>query len=599
MESLLVSLGIIVAFGVAAQWIAWKFQLPSILLLLIFGFISGPVFGIVNPDQIFGDLLFPLVSLSVAIILFEGGLTLKFSEIHKAKSTVINLISIGMLITWFITFWAARVFLHLDFLLAMLLGAILTVSGPTVVLPLLRYIKPKSPLGSILKWEGILIDPIGAVMAVLVLEVILIKQFDSALSVILKGVLATTLVGGLLGVLGGLILVRLIRKDLIPDFLQIPISVMILVCVYIISNHFYQESGLLAVTVMGMILANTKDISINAILEFKENLRVLLISFLFILLAARINFSDFQSIGTKEAIFLAVIIFVARPAAVIVSTFKSGLSWRERAFLCWVAPRGIVAAAVSSLFALSLETAGFVEAHYIVTYTFVVIVGTVTFYGLTSPLAAILLGVRQEKPQGVLIVGANSFARSLAKEIKAEGFKAVLVDTNRAKINVAHLEGLEAYHGNILSEYILGRVDFDSIGRVLALTPNDEANSLACVHFTDLFGKDEVYQLAPAKDMNQTKNKSVTPKLRGKILFSKDLFFAKINEKFVRGATIKTTELTEEFNYQQYISHHGNTHIPLFTISEEGNLSVVVADEGFSVDPGVKLISLIINEKAN
>ncbi|MEZ4753032.1 MAG: cation:proton antiporter [Bdellovibrionota bacterium] len=593
MENLLVGLGVILVLGVLAQWIAWRFKLPSILLLLIFGFIAGPITGVVHPDEMFGDLLFPLVSLSVAIILFEGGLTLKFSELHRSKSTVLNLISIGMLITWLLSWWAARTFLGMDFSLAVLLGAILTVSGPTVVLPLIRHIKPKAPLGSILKWEGILIDPVGAVVAVLVLQAIVSNRFHSAFSVIIEGVIGTTIVGGLLGIFGGVFLIRLIKKGHIPDYLQIPVSLMILVVIFVVSNHFYHESGLLAVTVMGMILANTKDVSILEILEFKENLRVLLISILFILLAARVDINDFQNLGLNEFLFLATIIFIARPIAVFISTFRSGLNWRERAFLCWLAPRGIVAAAVSSLFALELEKAGIEDAHYLVTYTFIVIVGTVTFYGLTSSFVAKLLGVRQAKPQGVLFVGANGFARALAKELESEEFKTILVDTNRSKINIAHMEGLTAYHGNILSEHVLELLDLEGIGRVVALTPNDEANSLACVHFAEHFGKEEMYQLSPVQRANLDKDSGVSSRLRGKFLFSKDESFTSLNDKFVRGAVIKTTELSEEFNYQQYIKHYGNQHIPLFVITEGGDLKIVEADQGVNIESGMKLVALV------
>jgi NhaP-type Na+/H+ or K+/H+ antiporter len=290
-EHILLSLASIIVLGIGAEWLAWRLRLPSILLLLIFGIVVGPVTGFLNPDALFGDLLLPVVSIAVAIILFEGGLNLRISELRQVGGVVRNLITIGVLVTWLIGAGAAHFLLGLNFALALLLGAILVVSGPTVIMPLLRHLRPSGQVGSILKWEGIVIDPIGAILAVLVFEAILAGGFREAAAVTVIGLLKTILIGGGIGMLGAMIMVLLLRRFWIPDFLHGAVSLTLVIAVFAGSNLLQTDSGLLAATVMGIYLANQRTVSVRHIVRFKENLRVLLISGLFILLAARLQVS--------------------------------------------------------------------------------------------------------------------------------------------------------------------------------------------------------------------------------------------------------------------------------------------------------------------
>jgi len=281
-EHLLTGLASIVVLGILAQWLAWRLHLPAILLLLVFGVVAGPVTGILDPDLVFGDLLFPLVSISVAIILFEGGLNLKVSELKNARSVISGLVSTGIIITWILAAAGAHFIAGLELRLAVLLGAVLVVSGPTVIIPLLRQIRPLGNIGSIMKWEGIINDPIGALLAVLVFEVILLGGAEGGTAVVITGVLKAIVLGGGIGVAGAGVIVLLLRRYYIPDFLQNPVSLMLVVVCYVASEAIQPESGLLSVTVMGIALANQQFVSIRHILEFKENLRVLLIASLFI-----------------------------------------------------------------------------------------------------------------------------------------------------------------------------------------------------------------------------------------------------------------------------------------------------------------------------
>lgn len=580
----------IIILGVVAQWIAWRIKLPSILLLLVFGFVAGPVTGFIRPDMIFGESLFPIVSLSVALILFEGGLSLKFRELRATGSVVQRLISVGALVTWFLTSALAVYILRMDVAASVLLGAITMVTGPTVVIPLLRLVRPKDRVASMLKWEGILIDPIGAVLAVLVFEAIVAGRFHDVPSMVAAGILNMLFTGTLIGGAGALAIIFFLRYYLIPDFLQSPVTLMSVVAVFTASNLIQAESGLLAVTVMGIALANQNFVAIKHIIEFKENLRVLLLALLFIILSARLQLSDFQALGLKSLLFLAGIILIVRPAAVLVSTLGSGITWRERIFMSFVAPRGIVAASVASVFALQLSEAGFPGANAIASVTFLVIIGTVIVYGLGASVLARLLNLAQPSPQGMFIVGAYPWTIALASSVRESGFKVVMIDTNWGNINAARMAGLQAYYGSALSETILQELDLEGIGRILALTPNYGINSLAVLRFNDVFDRSELYQLYPGR---KGEKELVSKHLHGRFLFGPAMTFEELSERFANGAAIKKTNITEQFDYAAFNERY-RTAAPLFFITEKGELQILTAaDKQPEPVPGQSIISLV------
>ncbi|MEE8204867.1 MAG: sodium:proton antiporter, partial [Dehalococcoidales bacterium] len=493
-NNLILGLASIIVLGIGAQWLAWLLHLPSILLLLIVGFIAGPVTGFLNPDALLGDLLLPVVSLSVAIILFEGGLNLKIAELRRSGSVVRNLVTVGVAVTWLVGTAAAYFVLGLDFELAVLLGAILVVTGPTVILPLLRYLRPGGQVGPVLKWEGIVIDPIGAILAVLVFEAIFAVGFQEATTLAVIGLAKTILFGGAIGAIGALVLIQLLKRYWIPDFLHSVVSLALALGAYAVANLVQTDSGLLTVTLMGIIMANQKSVSIRHIIEFKENLRVLLISALFILLAARFDMGDLAYISGGSLAFLGILMLVARPVSVALSTLGSGLNLRERVFLSWLAPRGIVAAAVASIFGLRLVEAGYAQGELLVSLTFIVIIGTVAIYGLSAPWLARRLKVAQPDPQGVLIVGGHSWARAVASALKEKEYKVLVVDSNWANIAATRMAGVSTFYASILSQYAREGIDLGGIGRLLALTSDDEFNSLASLEFANILGRRQVYQ---------------------------------------------------------------------------------------------------------
>lgn len=629
---------LIVVLGVGAQWLAWRIRVPSILLLLAFGFVAGPgsemVTGdrLLDPDVVFGDLLLPLVGICVGLILYEGGLTLRAREIKGVGGVVAILNSVGAGVTWAVAALGAYYVLGLPVQLAVLLGAILIVTGPTVVGPLLQHIRPVGQVGPILKWEGIVIDPIGAISAVLVLETILAGDGGSAPLAISLALAKTIVVGGGSGFVAALFLLGFLDKYWIPEHLQNPVSLMLVVAAYTVSNGLQQESGLLATTVMGIVLANQRRVDVRHILEFKENLRVLIIAALFIVLAARITPADLQMMNWWTAAgFLLVLIFIARPLSVWLSTIGAGLSWRERVFMSWMAPRGIVAAAVASVFALALDNAGSdVGGAQLVPLTFAVIVGTVTVYGLTASPVARLLGVSDQDPQGVFIVGASPVARALAQVLKRHGVSVGMIDTNRGNVSAARMANLPVAYGNVLEDVAIEDLDLRGIGRVLAMTPNEEVNTLALQRFAHHVGKANLYRLAsrpekvkekikekaadkPASDLGRAgKNgpgKTGTGQKRtgqasvdadpatahstGRRLFDKSIDLATLDKRLAAGWVIKATSISEEFTGEDYHTLYGDEAVPMFVVDPDGNVEIATAGKHPETEPGSKMIALV------
>jgi NhaP-type Na+/H+ or K+/H+ antiporter len=590
-EQILVGLTAILVLGVSAQWLAWRLRLPSILLLLGFGFLAGPATRIVNPDELFGDLLFPLVSISVALILFEGGLSLRLADLRQIGWPLWSLVTIGAFVTWILAASGAHVLLGLAVGPALLLGAILVVTGPTVIGPLLRHIRPTGRVAAVAHWEGIVIDPVGAVLAVLVYEALAVAPATGPLAAaraVAPQLGMTLVVGVAVGGVAALVALELLRRFWVPDFLQSPLLLMLVVGAFAASNRAQAESGLLTVTLMGAILANQRQVPVKHLIEFKENLRVLLIASLFILLAARVAPADFTALGWRGPLFVAFLIVVVRPLSVLVATIGSGLLREERVFLAWLAPRGIVAASVASVFALRMGDAG----GGLVPATFLVIVGTVAVYGTTALPLARRLGLSNPSPQGILFASAHPGARAIAQAVKAAGFPVLLVDNNRANIATARLEGLPTAFASILSEDALDGILQSGLGRLVALTPDDEVNALAALSFREVFGRAEVYQLPPRK-AGSPRLESAPPHLRGRYLFAPGASYDALDARFAAGQVVKTTKLGEGFDYAAFVERYGEDALPLFLVTETGNLQVCAADRAPSPRPGQTVIALV------
>lgn len=589
---ILSGLATITVLGVLAQWIAWRFRFPSIIILLFFGFLAGPVTGLISPDKMFGELLFPMVALSVALILFEGGLGLSFSDLLHSGKVIRNLVTVGAIVTAALTAVGAFFLLGFSRDLSILLGAILVVTGPTVIGPMLRQLKPTGQVGSILKWEGIMIDPIGAMLAVLVFQAILAGGLHEALPETLAGIVRTLIAGSFSGAIGAVIIVVSLKRHWIPDFLQNPMSLMIVVGVYTLSHYIQPESGLLGATVMGMVLANQNRVSVKRIVEFKENLRVLLISALFIILAARIDLADMPILDWHTVLFVVFLVVVVRPASVFLSSFRSKLSFKEKIFLSGMAPRGIVAAAVVSVFSFELYHLGVDEASMLVPVTFKVIIGTVLIYSIVSHYLGNRLKLTNPNPQGVLFVGAHDWAQAIAKALMDEGIQVRMIDTNYDHVSKARMKGIPASQTNVTSQSEVQEIDLEGMGYLVALTSNDEVNSLATIRFEPVFGSTHVFQL-PSAEVKPKEAKGKSDHLQGRFLFDKKASFGDIENIFYEGAEIKKTRLTKEFDFDAFKEYYQQKVMPLFLITQDKELVILTTDKKLTPKAGQTLISMI------
>ena len=600
-EQAIIALSTIGIVAIICQWFAWWIKLPAIVFLLLAGIVLGPLTGLLNPEALFGDLLFPMVSLSVAIILFEGSLTLKFEEIRDLQKVVRNMLTIGVAITWASISVGTHFIIGFAWDLSILFGALMVVTGPTVIVPILRTVKPNRTISNILRWEGIVIDPLGAILAVLVFEVILSIQLQGHVSLehtlIMFG--QTLLIGTLVGAVPAYLFGLVLRKHYMPEYLHNVATLTLVFAVFALSNRLSEESGLLAVTVMGIWLANMKNVPVDDILDFKESLSILLISGLFILLAARLDFSQFSALGWPAlGLFLFIQLF-ARPIKVILSTFGSDLSWQEKFMISWIGPRGIVAAAVTALFSLKLQENGVENAELLVPLAFTIIIGTVVLQGTTAKFLAQLLGVAEPDDNGFLIIGANPVSRMVAHALNNNDFNTVVTDGSWTNIKAARMEGLKSYYGNAISEHADRHLDLVGLGNLLAMAPQKDYNALAGQRYRSEFGRNRVYFLSSEveKEKQHEDQKSRTSVNHDhQVLFSADTTFSKLASLISQGAKTKQTNISDSFSYEDYQTQYGKRAIPLFAFNEKRQLHFFTDEAELALLPGWTITSLVQEE---
>lgn len=594
----IVTFAAIGVLGMACQWIAWRLKLPAILFLLLTGIVAGPVVGWLDPDALFGEMLFPLVSLSVAVILFEGSLTLKFHEIRGMETVVWRILTVGVIASWVSISWFTWWLLGIDWHIALLFGAIVVVTGPTVIVPMLRSVRPNARITNILRWESILIDPLGALLAVLVFNFIVAQSSGGNEWLAVTTVFTKILVIGVaLGCGAGYLCGVLLRKGVIPGYLQ-NVFILISVCgVFALSDTLEHESGLLAVTIMGIWLANMRGVETENILDFKESLSVLLISGLFILLAARLDVAPLVELSWQAITILAFIHFIARPLKIVSATLGTSITWQEKALISWIGPRGIIAAAVSALFALRLQQENYPDADLLVSLTFVVIIGTVVFQSLTAKPLAAMLGVIEQAPRGMLIVGANPVCRTVAKAIQENGFDVLLADSYHSNVRQARMAGLKVFHGNPVSRLADKELDLIGFGTMLGMSQNDDLNVLAVQRYRNEFGKKRVFSLPSQASQRKSEREAVSEELSGVRLFSPDMTYSKLASLVAQGAEMRTTNISEEFTLADYAETYGSNAIPMFILNKDllKPLSDWPTEE--EAVPGSKIIAMVKMEK--
>jgi len=599
----MIELAGIIILGILAQWVAWKFKIPAILPLILIGLIVGPIAAeFLNDDGskyiepiwngnkgLFpGESLYYFVSLAISIILFEGGLTLKRSEIKNVGPVITKLITLGSAVTFFGAGIAARYIFDLSWELSFLFSGLIIVTGPTVITPILRNIPLKKDVSAVLKWEGILIDPIGALVAVLVFEFISVGGGSGFTKTALMEFGKILLFGTSFGFTFAHALIFVINRKWIPHYLLNVVSLSTVLLVYVESDIFAHESGLLAVVVMGMVLGNSKLKNLKELLYFKESLSVLLISILFILLAANINMEDLLLLKNwKTALLFALVVFVIRPLAVFISTYKSNLKVNEKVFISWVGPRGIVAAGIASLFGSKLLKQGVIGAEYITPLVFMVVLGTVLLNATTARGIAKVIGVFLRKSDGILIIGASLPARMIAKYLQQHNKRVVLIDSNRAFIEKSNKEGLEGYEVNIYDNNLSDNIELNDIGYLIALTGSDAINSYAVTHLSEEFGQQGAYRLVTSKEVKnqnfENRDQFFTPQDDFINLSEVIRDYPEINQYSIKSVEDYRTQLEKLLNQVE--------NIPLFIKSKENNLYLIAEyeKEQFSLE-GAKLI---------
>jgi len=510
----------VLILGVLSQYFAWKFKIPAILPLIMTGLIVGPISAeyfssdgtkwiepIWNgtegllPEQI----LFHFISLSIGLILFEGGLTLKFSELKKMGPVIAKLITLGAITTFIGVAIPTHYILGISWEISFLFSALVIVTGPTVISPILRNIPLKKNVSTLLKWESILIDPIGALVAVLVFEFINAGEDKSYSLITFYEFSKFLFLGILIGYVSAKLIAFSIKKNLIPNFL---INVLVLgsvLTVFVFSEVFAHESGLLSVVVMGVFLGNSDLPQFDDLMKFKESISVLLISILFILLASNIQLSDIKLILNWQSLLVfSILILVIRPLGVFISTSNSSLSYQEKIFISWIGPRGIVAAGIASLFGIKLVSDGMENAEFLSPMVFMVVFGTVFLNSLTARTLSKILGVFLKNSEDILIIGASKFSRQIALYLESIGKKVVLTDSNKSKVSEAKRNGLNAINSDIYSNELLNDLELSEVGYLFALTGNEEIDKYAVRKFKSQFGENGAFRLYRADEVKSS-----------------------------------------------------------------------------------------------
>ena len=597
----------IIILGIFAQWFAWRVKVPAILPLIVIGLLVGPLSTLFTADgsklisPIFevvgengegrglfpGESLFYFVSLAIGIILFEGGLTLQFREVRETQRSILRLISIGSLITFLGAGLAAHFIMGLGWSISFLFAALIIVTGPTVIAPILQNIPLNRNVSTVLKWEGILIDPLGALVAVLVFEFISSTEHGLGFTgEAVRTFVQIIIYGGTLGFLAGYGLFHIIKRELVPHYLLNVFILAYVLLVFVLSDQLAHESGLLAVVVMGLVLANKDVPRIKEILSFKESISVLLISILFILLAANINMSELRLLTEdwRPLALFGFVILVLRPLSVFISTARGNLDFNEKLFISWVGPRGIVAAGIASLFGLKLAADGVPGAEYITPLVFMIVLGTVLINATTARLVARLLGVIQDSSNGVLILGATDFAVTIAEYLDEQGREVFLVDSNASNIKRARKKGLRAIVANIYNSDLSDEYDLLDVGYLLALTGSNDVNKYAISRYEDIFGERGAFRLITTEEM-KAGGTVVDPEH----IFSHTDDFINFSEAQREAAVVHEQPLYSQRELLDLliVAREENYSVPLFIKAPDGQLQILPHDpEAINVDDG-------------
>ncbi|MDA3942790.1 MAG: sodium:proton antiporter [Bacteroidetes bacterium] len=563
----------IIALGVFSQWVAWSLRIPAIVLFLVSGTLAGPVFGLINPSEDIGPVLSPVVGLAVAVILFEGGLSLRLHEFKEAAGGVRRLVTLGSGLSWMLYSAAAYSIGQLSLPVSLLFGAILVVTGPTVIIPMLRQSGLNRRTASYLKWEGIINDPIGALLAVLVFQYFVFAHAgpNAGAQVFVELgwaiLISLALGGGVAWALGWAF-----NHTWVPEYLKAPLTFACVLVIYGIASEIFAEAGLLAVTVMGMVMGNMSIAGMAELRRFKEYITILMVSSVFIVLTADLDPKVLQHLDWHAAALVFVVIFIARPAAIFLATMFTDMNWRDRLLVCWIAPRGIVAAAVAGVFAPSLIAAGYGGAQQLLPLIFAIVFATVVLHGFSLGRISRWLRLSAE-PNGILIVGASPWSTELARALTNElHVQVLLVDSSWHRLRTARLAGVRVLYGEVLSEGIQQSLELNEIACMLAATSNDAYNALVCSHFVTSLEHDRVFQLPMYAADENNDSKIVARPLRGRPAFHETAQYEELWRHHFQSWQFYKTRLTDSYSYEDFVRDCSSDAIPIAVLHDEKTL---------------------------
>lgn len=591
-DSLLFNLMTILFIGIASQWIAWRFRLPAIVVMSVAGLLIGPLFGWIDPKDVFDNLFQPIISAAVAIILFEGSLNLDFREIKTVRQPIRRIVTLGAFIAWVFGSLAAHYMAGLSLTVAFVIGGLFIVTGPTVILPLLRQAKLKPRTAAILKWEGIVVDPFGALLALFAFE--FIKFLTGTVSIgSLLVFLAASLFAVVLGTLFGVGLGKALEKGRIPEYLKSPVMFVAVITCFTIADEMMHETGLLAVTAMGIVMANMHISSIRDMRHFKENISILLISTIFVMLTASLTTDTLIEIFNVRIIaFVILMLFIVRPLSIWLSTIGTDMTNQEKILVAWIAPRGIVALTVSGYFAESLLKAGYEDAALLTPLTFALVFSTVVAHGFSIGWLAKKLDLSSTDKPGVLLIGGNAFTAKLGQTMQELNIPVLVADESWQRLNTARQMNLPVYHGEILSESTEYHLELTPYEYMIAATDDEAYNALVCSTFVPEMGRVNLYQIAAGPERTQ-KTKEFNKTVGGKVLFDSDAHFQALNRRAAGNYVIRKTDLTEQYSYEKYLSDRDKGSLLLFIVKQSGRLEFYTRDDSPKGEAGDKVISFV------
>ena len=580
------AIALVGVLGVGAQLWAWRMNIPAIVLMLVAGFIVGPVLGLFDPARDIGPLMTPMVAIAVAIILFEGGLTLNFKSLRDAAHGVMRLVVIGAPLGWLLSALALHYGAGLTWQTSAVFGGIMIVTGPTVIAPLLRGARLSRRPAQLLQWEAIINDPIGALAAVLafsVVQVIYTSTDGAAAALHLAVGIGVALV---VGALGGFFIVQSFRRGWVPEYIKVPLLFVAVLGVFAVSDSVLHESGLLAVTVMGIWIANSDLPSFVELRRFKEHATVLLVSGVFILLTASLDLSALNELTWRAVLFVALVVLIARPVTVLVSLLGTDVAWRERLLVAFTGPRGIVLVAVAGLFGERLREIGIADAALVGPLAFVLVSATVVLHGFTLAPMARLLGVAATDRPGVLLVGGSSWATAMAEAFKKAEVPVLVSDANHLRLRPAREMGLPTFYGDILSEAAEHNLELTQYEKVIAVSDNDAYNTLVTTDLAPEFGRDNIFQIR--RENTDTARHALPSSLGGRP-FAQCASYREMAQLFAQKWEFRVTGLTEEYGIEQWREDRPDARL-IAVIGKGGALRFPSEESEIGTGEGLRLL---------